>query len=134
MTGLDSCWFSYARELPVGMFALLQQSGYEVGFFGRDGFDQFQMGSFCGKERFDVTEYVPAEDDIVAGDQEVCRRAGQFLDRKGAYAASDAKPRFAFVYMYAPHYSYYCEPVDQIHDASDLNRFEPDARERSEST
>ena len=130
MTGLDGCWFPFARQMPVGLISVMQQSGYEVGFFGREGFDQFQMDTFCGPERFDVTEFVRI-DDVVECDLEACRRAQRFLDRTDAERASEANPRLAFVYLYATHHDYYSAADDRIHDREDLLRFVPSVRQRN---
>lgn len=116
MFGLDPCWYEWAAILPMGMFAGLRQAGYETAFFGYDAnFEMFDMHTFCGADRFDFQELLPAEH-VLDGDEMAAARVADFLARRGDFATSRDVPRLALLYVYAPHDNLY-RPQDALHPA-----------------
>lgn len=134
LTGLDAGWFEQAEELPLGLFSMLQDAGYETGFFGfhtEAAFASFHMETFIRPDRFDTFVGLPDEDERVR-DKKACYLSNQFLNRTGPFAVTDEtqpqpsaapgvvrparrRPRAALVYLFAPHWEYFHDPQDAVH-------------------
>jgi len=114
MTGLDAAWYEHAEDLPIGLFAWLQQAGYETAFIGRNGFDQFGMERFVNEDRFDHLVMLSIADEV-ACDKETVRQSVEFFEREGAFATPERKPRVAIVYLYSSHWKYTFEAEDEVY-------------------
>ncbi len=118
MFGLDAHLFSYADQMPVGILQVLEQVGYETGFFGRAGFDTFSMETFCSSDRFGHCHFSPITQSVTS-DKLAVEEAVKFFDRTGDYETDVNKPRIAVVYVYSPH-EWYHEEQDDVHSLDDV--------------
>ena len=109
LNGLDPSWYeSSVRYTPL-LNRLMQQGGYEVGFFaGHDQWAAFGMDPFINEQRFDQFD--------------VHRQNGLSSDRRATLAAKlylddprdKRPPRMAVLYLYATHAIYRSYPKDQV--------------------
>ncbi|MDA9857005.1 sulfatase-like hydrolase/transferase [Rubripirellula sp.] len=117
LNGLDPSWYeSSVRYTPI-LNRLMQQGGYEVGFFaGHDQWAAFDMDPFINDQKFDQFD--------------VHRQNGLSSDRRATLAAklyldeprNLRPPRMAVLYLYATHAIYRSYPKDQV--------FQPSADDR----
>lgn len=109
-TGLEACWYERAGELPLGLVKMLQDSGYEVGMFGKSDFFSFKMDTFIHSDNFDRLVLMPGTDDCSI-DRKAVWMGEQFLN-EDVGSRPLGKPRAAIVYQFSPHFPYTHEPDD----------------------
>ncbi len=117
--GVDSFWYQNATDLPMGLVDGLENLGYRTGIFARTDLSQMEMNKFCNLEYFDVADFGDVEEGSLESDRLSCHNVAKFFARQEPYTMERDKPRFAFLYLYAPH-NRLSEPVDRIHRDSDL--------------
>ncbi|MDG2221450.1 MAG: sulfatase-like hydrolase/transferase [Rubripirellula sp.] len=117
INGLDASWYeSPVRYAPL-LNRLMQQGGYEVGFFaGHDDWAAFEMDPFINKQHFD--QFDVYRQNGLSSDRRATLAAKMYLDD----SRDQRSPRMAILYLYATHATYRSYPKDQV--------FQPSADDR----
>ncbi|MCO8122212.1 sulfatase-like hydrolase/transferase [Stieleria sp. TO1_6] len=112
LNGTEASYFPLSHTFRPLMNRLLQQAGYELGFYGgTDDWDKFGMSGFIKPDYYDDFQIEPV--DWIASDQRSIDRATQFLE-PGSDPTQPRPPRVAVVYLYSSHQPFASRPDQEV--------------------